>query len=450
MAGEFNPANGQMRVGHETLPGILPAAWHDHLFVSESLSDERETLELESIVNAAQAAEPLLSMFETNGDIEVELDAEGHLPYFVNAQNKNDTTIVVADEVFLHKLAPTEDNAAPNTFQNEVWRDDDFGQLFQGGRVGEISIEFEKRAVGKTTISNIYQRSSQFGDTVVVEDGATPNSSIPQIRGAHRYDILSLSNVGSTAQKLWVKISDITDLGSGTIKARAKIGAGAYGSGTEFDIIGGLDSAGNPRFNEVFLDDGTGAGPRDNPIEIHIQTLTGQEVADEYSWDAQRGVWVASLPDVPVFNTIYTYIYLDDERFCIDAVTLNLTRPVEPQECIGGAYPAGVLERGQRIVTWTINRKYVDTMMRKRLMTGEPVGIRVDCYSGTEFYTGHEHFMSFVSSRVKFGGRTASIESKTEMNEELVGQAFPNPSDGDGNVDDLTIYVKNSIANPNA
>lgn len=449
MPSEFNPANGQIRVGHEPLPGILPTTWHDHRFVSESLSDERETLELESIVNAAQAAEPLQSMFETNGDIEVELDAEGHLPYFVNAQNKNETTVVVASEVFLHKLAPTESVQGPNTFQNEVWRDDDFGQLFQNGRVGEISIDFEKRAVGKTTISNVYGRSSHFANTVVVEDGATPNDSIPQIRGQHRYAILSLADVAAATQKLWVKITDITDIGTGTIVARAKIGAGAYGVASDFDIIGGLDSSGNPRWNEVLLDSGLGAGPRDNPIEIFIEDLTGQEVSDEYSWDAQRGVWVAALPDVPVFNTIFTYIYLEDVRVCIDSINLTLTRPVEPQECIGGSYPQGVLERGQRSVIWTINRKYVDTHMRKRLMTGEPVGIRVDCYSGTEFYTGHEHFMSFVSSRVKFGGRTASIGGKAEMDEELVGQAFPNAGDVDGNVDDLTIYVKNSIANPN-
>lgn len=448
MPSDFNPANSQIRVGHETLEGILPAAWHDHLFSSETLASEQEFIELDSIVANSQAAEPLPSTIATNGDIEVELDAEGHLAYLVNAQDKLDTTEVVTDEVFLHKLAPSESTDAPNTLQNEVWRDDDFGELFTGGRVQQLVLVCEKGSVAKATVSMLYGRSSQFSNTTVVEDGSTPNSAIPQIRGEYRY--ANLSPTAGTATKLWVKITDISDIGDGVIVARAKIGAGSYGSGTTFNIIGGLDANGRPVWNEVLLDSGIGAGPRDKPIEIAITNLTGQEVADEYSWDSARGVWVQSLPDVPRLNGIFTYLYIDGGRECIDGITITLTRPVEPKDCLGGAFPDQIRVRGQRVVNYSINRDYTDLALRKRLMTGEPVGIRVDLYSGSEFYTGYEHYESWISSRVKFRGRTATVTSKNEMKEQLEGQAFPNPDDGDGNVDDLVIYVQNSIEDPTA
>lgn len=450
--GSFNPADAQIRVGHETLPGILPAAWHDHLFTSESLANERTTIELDSIVANSQAAEPLPSTIETNGDIEVELDAEGHLAYLVNAQRQNSTTEPVTD-AFLHKLAPSETaEAAPDTLQNEVWRADDLGQLFQNGRVNEMTVELEQGEVAKATFGMLYGRSSYFADTTVAEDGATPNTSIPQLRGLPRYNNW-LNSAAAADRRVHIKITDITDIGSGTIVARAKTGGGAYGVGATFEIVGGLDSNGNPRWNEVKQDSGLPLGERDTPIEIFIQSLTGQEVDDAYSWDAERAVWVQAIPDVPVFNTVFAAIYLGaayDERICIQGITLTLTRPVEPQLCLGGAYPDSIQERGQRVVNWAINRDYLDTNLRKRLETGEPVGIRADLFSGVEFETGHEHYMSFISSRVIFRGRTASVASKSEMPEELEGQAFPNPGESSGNVDDLTIYVKNSIEDPNA
>lgn len=449
MAGEFNPANAQMRVGHETFEGIYPTTWHDHKFSSEGLSNELSEIQLDDIVNNAQAERGLPSKIKVDGQIEVNLDPESYLPYFVNAQSQNSTTTPATD-VYIHRLAPSEATAAPNTLSVEVWRDDDNAQVFSAGRVRELGLSLEISGVLKTTFDMMFARSCYFADRVEEVDTGTSMAKNPQLRG-----LLNYTNwTGATAadRRIHIKATDVTASPTSFI-ATAKVGGGAYG-GTTFVVTVGVDSAGKPIWTQVVNGSGAHVGTRALPVEFWIENMTGVTVDDIWSFDAERGVWSPSFPDVPKFNEIFAFIlfgtYGDEDQYCIKQFNMTLTRPLLENLCIGGRFPESIRERGQREVTYSFEREYLDVGLRKRLESGEPFSLRLEAYGGEEFETGYEHEFQAISPVVVARGRTASVSSREEMTESIEAQAYPDPTNADDYFDDVTFLFQNSVADPNA
>lgn len=448
MPGAFNPANAQMRVGHETYEGIYPTTWHDHKFSSETLSGEQSEIQLDDIVNKSQAERGLTGTAKVDGAVEFNLDPESYLPYFVNAQGKNSTTSPATD-VYLHRLAPSEADDAPNTLSCEVWRDDDLGQVFSGGRVKELGLSLEINGVLRVTSDMLFSRYTYFGDYVEEVPGATPQTSKPQVRGLPNY--VNWTGAAAADRRIHVKVTNIGGSPTSFI-ATAKVGGGAYG-GTTFTVTVGLDANSKPIWTTVVNGSGAQVGTRAIPVEFWIQTMTGVEVNDIWSFDAERGVWSPTFPDVPKFNAIYAFILFGDygaeDRYCIKQFGMTLSRPLLENLCIGGVFPESIRERGQREVIYSFEREYLDTGLRKRLESKEPFSVRLEAYGGEEFETGYEHEFQVISPLVVARGRTPSVTSKDEMTESIEAQAYPDPTNADDYFDDVTFLFQNSVADPN-
>ena len=179
MPGAFNPANAQMRVGHETYEGIYPTTWHDHKFSSETLSGEQTRWTRPSSAWRRARSRP---------------------------KSRNSTTSPATD-VYLHRLAPSEADDAPNTLSCEVWRDDDLGQVFSGGRVKELGLSLEINGVLRVTSDMLFSRYTYFGDYVEEVPGATPQTSKPQVRGLPNY--VNWTGAAAADRRIHVKVTNI-------------------------------------------------------------------------------------------------------------------------------------------------------------------------------------------------------------------------------------------------
>jgi len=181
-------------------------------------------------------------------------------------------------------------------------------------------------------------------------------------------------------------------------------------------------------------------------VQVHLPGATGYEALDTFTIQRDRAVWTPTFPSIPVFNEIFVTVTIDGTDYCLQEFSLDLTRPINPVFCIGGRFPKEIRERGQRVVSGSFTREYVDTALRKRLERGEPFKIKVEAFSGEIVAGGYEHRMLLVSPLCIAGGSTASVSSSEEMNETIDWIGAPNSADAEGYVDDLTIVVDNTIA----
>lgn len=439
----FNPANTLVSMGWESVPSIPTTTWRDFKVVSEDLADDSPLIQSASIVNNSQRQRGAPSKIDTGGSFPVELDAEGHARFVADVQRKGSVTNP-ATGVYIHKLAPSETSVTmPQTFSMRVWRDDGMPQIFKGGRMQSWELSLEPRGFLKSTFTPVFERADYWADATVVTEGSA-NANKIVLQGLPR-----LSNWETTAAagRVYVKVSDITDIATEGIKVLVKVGQAASYGATETTLRGGEDSDGRP-YTSPLYDSTSGllVGTRAMPVEAACHSFVGYQVNDEYYFDRERGVWTPSFPDVPIFNEIYAYIYIDGVRVRIRQFTLSVTRPVEAIHAIGGRYAWEVRERGERVVNVNFQREYLSTKIRKRLQSGEPFAMRLECYSGDEFETGHEHELHAVTPLLIAGGRTPTAQGKAQMDENVQCTAHPDPTNVDGNVDDVTLYLKNSIA----
>lgn len=442
--GTFNPADALVRVCHEAVPGVLPldaASWQDHLFTGETLSNEPSEIESESIFNSGQAAPGQPGKIVTDGDINFEVDAEGELKYFANTQRRVDTTNPDTG-VYVHRLAPSGLTAVPATLANWISRADDMPQSFRGGRVAELEISLEVDGLLKSRAGMIYSRSDYWSPPVSLVDTGGANSSLPRLRGIPQFSEWDEDD----DKDIFFKASDVTGAPT-SIKGFVKVGAAASYGAIESEITAGLDDNGDAIFNTLY-DSTTGdlIGTRAMPNELHLAATTNWAVGDEYRFDRERGVWSPAYPDVPVFNEIFAYVLIDGVTYCVEQLSIQVTRPLLTEKCIGGRFAKNVYERGSRVVTVSFQRQYTNTKLRKRLETGTPFVLKLEAYSGEEFADGHEHEFFAVAPMCIPKGRTASVESKDSAPEAIEAQAYPDPTNGDGYVDDLTLLIKNSVS----
>lgn len=436
---DFNPGAATMRVATVKTPGCIPDAadFVDHEFISETLANEQAGVERESITNAAQKPVPEPGKFQTDGEVEVELNAEQHPHYLANIQTKITTTSPATD-VYEHRLGVTEDDDFPVSLCVQVNRDDGMPQSFRDGSVNEATITLEEGGLLKANFALIFTRGDYFDDPTQVEDGATPNSS-PQLRGIPNYTNWNLAD-----GDIYIKATSAH--AAGTYSAVAKIGAAATYGVADFDVLTGLDANGNPRWvNVVNSNGGAEIGTRANPVQITHLVGTGVEIDDEFRFNRERGEWVPAYADVPIFNEVNAFLYVDGAEICIEEFELSISRPVTRKRCIGGFFTRKILRRGAREVTLTLGRQYDDTFFRKKLEGAQSIYFLLEARSGEEFETGFEHGMDIFCPNVKLTGRPATVESSDEFPEQITGTCHASAAGVLGFFDDVTVTFINSI-----
>lgn len=441
----FNPADGLIRSGWETVCNMYPGASamdKYHLFANETLTSNAEVIQRNSIISGGQTPQGLPSKIPVGGDINVEWDAEGHCIYLANLQQFVTTTNPTGS-VYLHKMGPSFSTEMPGTFSTEVWRDDSMAQLFVGNRASQATFSLAQRTVLTGAISIVSTFATYYDDPAYIGGGTS--TVVQRLRGYPAY-----SDWAATDGDVYVKITDAGSLPSAPFNVSAKVTAAAsYGAAETVISAVGTDANGLPYWTSLVDSNGSGGafiGSRDLPVQIWFPNTTSLALNDEWRFDRDRGVWTPTFPDVPPFNEIFAAIYIDGEAYCIEQVDLTVTRPVIPVWCIGGRFPDRTIRQGRSTVTGSFQRKYLDTSIRKRLERGQTFKLVIQAYSGEEITTGYEHYIKLVCPLCVPSGPTPSIASADEFNETLNFTSHPNAADAEGYVDDLNIEIQNSIS----
>lgn len=428
--GDFNPSNGMMRNALEATEGILVnSGFHYHDFVSESLTSLQEVIEQRSITRSAQQPLSAESKIALGGQFDTDLNAEGHVHYLANAQKKFDTSTLTTG-VYQHKLAPSAGTAFPTSMQVEVFRDDDMPQVFHGSRVNQVSLGLGLRQFLQCQFG-IISPMADYWRYPTQEAGS--GGPFPLLRGLANY-----ANRTAADPDIYMKC-----ISAASKTFAVKIGnAATYGATlntitnatTWYDLV---DSNGTGRI-----------GDKGIKVEGYFPNFTSLADNDEWKWSAARAEWVPVYPDVVPFNEVYAEIIVDGEEFRTNQLTLNLTRPVTGIYSIGGRFPKLVRERGRRQVAGTLVREYLTNDLRIKLENAKTFALRVVAETNIPIgSTAYYHAIEAIAPLCRLGGPTPTIGSETQMDENLTFTCHPDPTDGDGNVDDLQLYVTNSIAN---
>ena len=429
--GEFNPSNGLMRNALEATEQILPSTgFHYHDFVSESLTSLAEQIEQRSITRNAQRPVSQESKIGLGGTFDTDFNCEGHLHYLANLQKKYSTTNP-ATGVYVHKLSPTGTNTFNPSMMVEVWRDDDLPQVFKGTRVQQMTFNNGLRQFLQSQITLVAAMADYWDYPTQTAGTGGPN---PLVRGLPNYTNWSLAD-----HDLYIKCTEAS-----SFTFAIKIGAAAsYGSTTMV-----MDTA--QKWYDLIDSNDTGRiGDKGIKVMGYFPNFTSLADNDEWKWSAARQEWTPVFPSVLPFNEVYSEIFIDgdDEPFRLNSINMTITRPVSAIYSLGGRYPVLVRERGRRQVGGTISREYLDVELRKKLERAESFYLRSVSESKLPIgSTAYYHTLELIAPLCMLSGPTPSIGSETQMDENLTFTCHPDPTDGDGNVDDVTAYVTNTIA----
>ena len=436
--GDFNPANGLIRVAHETVTGIPDeSGWVDHEFVSEDVSPEYGVIISQSISNNSETPTSQPSKINSGGNINLELDPEGHYHYIANLMKHAETPVNVTGSVYSHKLAPTETDVdfAPS-LSVEISRDDDAPSINKGSRVSNVDINIEPENFVTATVGVIVERSEYY--EAATQTAATSTPTAPILRGLPRYEdwILADGNV-------LVQVEDASNAPT-SIDIVVRVGAGAFATDTPLTVPAAT-------WTELFTSAATPVrlGTRDIPVQIYWANFTNITNADTWRFDRERAVWVPVYPDVPKFNEIFASIYIDGTEYEIDQVALSIARPVSNKHAIGGRHAKRVKERGRRTSGGTLTREYLSTDLRKKLERYREFALQIEMYSGEAITGSHEHYLKIIAKNCRYGtSKVATITGNDEMNE-----AYPftcHPSSDPTYPSSVTIELQNTVADLSA
>lgn len=428
---DFNPAQTQIRNAWETVAEIpAETSWHYHDFINESLSTEPGAIQDPSISDAGEEPEDLESKIDTNGAINVALNAEGHAHYLACFMEHSANPVNLSGGAYGHKLAPGEtDVDFPETMTVEVNRDDGMPQLHKGADVTGVNFSLSPRGLLTTTFNLISARADYWDAAAQTAGSGGP---LPTMRGLLNYDNWTLAD-----PNIFVKC----------ISAAGKTFRAKRGTAASYDGTYNMTFANAATWYPVYDEQATPErlGTRALETEIYFPNFTSLADNDEWRFDAARGVWVPTLPDVPKFNEIYALIYIDGATFRLKQFTLNCTKPGEADFNIGGRFADEVIKRGRRSYRGTLNRRYVSTELRKRLESGKTFSFQLICYSGVIIGTSaYEHMFKATSMRCKFTGRTPVVGGQSQLDENLNFSCHP--SDDGTYPNAMTFELVNSIA----
>ena len=445
---DFNQAKALFRYSSEAVKGVPNASgatYKDALIRTEGLANVNDLRNDSSLYSGAQRPEGVDGKKHAGGPIEVSIRPEEYTRWIASLQSKY-TTTNPGTLAYLHKLWPSGASDSIDTFTAMVSRDDGLPQRFLGSRPGTMSFTVSKEGDGGILAATIDIKAVE-GDywpfaTVVAGAGAAD----PTLRGIPPYAMWTEAT--AIERMIFYKISDVTGLSDTppTVEALVKIGtAASYGATASTIIIGVNSDTGLPYYSELLDSNGTGPiGGDGNALRIHHPTVTSLAVNDEWSWTDARTVWSPSNVDIPAFNEVQAYIFIDGDAYCIDEFTLEVGQELDEVFCIGGRVPDEIVPVGVREVTLELTRRYRDLSLRKKLETGQTMSFRADFYTKVFIEGTTKYRFSIICSNVKLSGPTASVESPDEFIETITGTCHP--SDDVTYPDDVVFEELNAIS----
>jgi hypothetical protein len=175
---------------------------------------------------------------------------------------------------------------------------------------------------------------------------------------------------------------------------------------------------------------GLNYGSDEYPIQVTFPSLTGFLINDVMKADNARvPVWSQNLAVASPLNEIAGFVYVDGSLIRVADLTCNLTRPVIPDEIVGGQITDYSVEFGKRTAQWGFKRRALDVTLRNRLLRAQTFGARLDIYGPLIGATAFRRRISLISLNVVPEGKTPSVSGPAQFEEDIKGFAFPS-SDG--------------------
>ena len=428
---DFNPAQALIRNAWELTEQIPQEAnWHYHDFVNETLSTEPTAIQDPSITDAGEEPEDLKSKINTNGVINVALNAEAHAHYLARFMEHSATPVNLSGGAYSHKLAPGEtDVDFAETLTVEVSRDDGMPQLHKGVDVTGVNLSLAPSGLLTAGFQLISARADYWDAAEQTTGSGGPN---PTLRGFLNHDNWTLAD-----PNIYLKC----------ISASGKTFRAKRGNGSSYDATYDMTFANAATWYPMYDEQASPErlGDRSLEVEIYFPNFTSLADNDAWRFDAARAVWVPTYPDVPKFNEIYAVINIDGTAHRLKQVTLNCTKPGEADFNIGERFADQVIKRGRRTYRGSINRRYVSTALRKKLETGTSFTFQLVAYSGVIVGTSaYEHTFKATSMNCKFSGRTPVVGGQSQLDENLNFSCHP--SDDGTYPNAMTFELINSIA----
>jgi len=293
----------------------------------------------------------------------------------------------------------------------------------------------------------------EYGSNAVVVTIGTDATTGKPVQNALRF-ASDNRRVGDVALPVELHMED----GTGTLVSRSLTGtvdvsagegatAGEFvGTGTLFTTeltVGSQITVAAETHTVASIEDATNL-----TLEIdHVAGAVGAAATADTMWlfGRERATWTPSFADVPLFNEVFANVLIDGSAFKVNQFTLTYTIPTEPDINIGGKFADGVLQRGQRTVELSMDRRYVDDEMRKRIERAQSFMLRMDASSGVEFETGYFHELSLISPKMVPSGRPASIAGQDSYDENITATGHPDSTQPTF-TKAMTILIQNSIA----
>jgi hypothetical protein len=209
---------------------------------------------------------------------------------------------------------------------------------------------------------------------------------------------------------------------------------------------------------EVVLSDGTipGLGPADVEIMLPVPTLPGDlddgDVFTVHRIYRPADLWATALPSPSGMSSVYTKIYLDGVRLGSGRGTKAESLEVDfgPEATIlnGVDGPFGkTVSRGAKGADITISRQYLGEAEKRRLLSGEPVHVRVMFETPEEIAPGTRHSVELIMPACTPSGDVPLPANSEDWPEEIkLSAEQAETPDAEGFTDALTVRIINTAA----
>lgn len=438
--GNFNPTNLQFRSAWEETEGVpthvnpagTPKVWLDQRLATENLAFESPLIQPNVLNPNRQRVEGLPAKFDTTGDFNTDLEPEGMAPWLAQFQGwGNNPVVLTAGQSFRHVLAPSATDVNFNLKRSaRVWRDDDLAQLLIGCQLAQSQITGTVNNVYTATQNLLFERAHYWDFATVVTEGGTPER--PVLRNIPTYGNWNLAD-----HDIYVQVQTTTT------NIKVKVGAATTYTGADIAVPNGgwvtlTDQSDNP------------IGEPDSPVQLYVGTTAAWTANDEWRFRGSviRGdnLWTPSFPVLRALNEIHTTIRIDggEVRFRQGQITLNQT--VNPRLNLGGRYADGTDVTGQRVITGSLDRRYIDTNFVKRLEASQGFEYDLEVISRQTIGTSSDIYrMRFFSPKARISGRRPVVSGPNDFPESLSIDFYPDATNPTYQ-DDMTIEIDNGLA----
>lgn len=416
MPNDGNPTEARLRVAFGDEAGI-DSSWQQMRFNSHDLGLEPTIIEDPSIRASGEEEEGYNGKYNITGGIAVTMHSEDHERLVASHIGTGNTPVELPATVFTKRY----DRSQSDITFGRIWAqiDDNLGRpmTYKNAIVQEWRAELGVNGLLTSTFGLLPTRADTWSEAVELAATGTPEA--PVLRGLPQLALLSESDLPDG--DVYVKISALP--GGTQLTIQVKVGATAAYSNSQV-IETGLDSDGNPIYVELLDEDGEQIGDDGLPVEIHFPNNV-HTIADEWRFDRETPSWPILLPDSGAFSEVLAQIYIDDEPFSLNQVTMVSTRPAVADPSIGGRFVSSVLERGDRTLEYTLSRRANDRKLIDKLIREGSARIRIFGRGDFIATTGVRRSLDIRSLNCRVRGKTPTIGDRTTFDESITLRAHP-------------------------